>query len=296
MVRVNLKGIAKVTAKGRTYWYAWRGGPRLRGEPGSAEFIASYNEAIESLRTPDPGRFKSLVMLYRASADYARLADSTRKQWSPWLDRIADYFGELRIAQFDRPEKIRPVMRRWRNQWADKPRTADYGMQVLSRVLSHAVDPLGKIAGNPCDGIKQLYSGDRSEIVWTEADIAEFKAVCSRELAHAIDLASHTGLRLGDLIRVAWSHVGDDAIVLRTGKSRQRREAIIPLYDELRAVFERIPKTATTVLTTTRRKPGRRAGSRPLCSGRRRPPSGTRRTCTFTTCAAPRRPGSTSPA
>jgi integrase len=260
MVRVNLKGIAKVTAKGRTYWYAWRGGPRLRGEPGSAEFIASYNEAIESLRTPDPGRFKSLVMLYRASADYARLADSTRKQWSPWLDRIADYFGELRIAQFDRPEKIRPVIRRWRNQWADKPRTADYGMQVLSRVLSHAVDPLGKIAGNPCDGIKQLYSGDRSEIVWTEADIAEFKAVCSRELAHAIDLASHTGLRLGDLIRVAWSHVGDDAIVLRTGKSRQRREAIIPLYDELRAVFERIPKTATTVLTTTRRKPWTASG------------------------------------
>jgi integrase len=260
MVRVNLKGIAKVTAKGRTYWYTWRGGPRLRGEPGSAEFIASYNEAIESLRTPDPGRFKSLVMLYRASADYARLADSTRKQWSPWLDRIADYFGELRIAQFDRPEKIRPVIRRWRNQWADKPRTADYGMQVLSRVLSHAVDPLGKIAGNPCDGIKQLYSGDRSEIVWTEADIAEFKAVCSRELAHAIDLASHTGLRLGDLIRVAWSHVGDDAIVLRTGKSRQRREAIIPLYDELRAVLERIPKTATTVLTTTRRKPWTASG------------------------------------
>jgi integrase len=260
MVRVNLKGIAKVTAKGRTYWYAWRGGPRLRGEPGSAEFIASYNEAIESLHTPDPGRFKSLVMLYRASADYARLADSTRKHWSPWLDRIADYFGELRIAQFDRPEKIRPVIRRWRNQWADKPRTADYGMQVLSRVLSHAVDPLGKIAGNPCDGIKQLYSGDRSEIVWTEADIAEFKAVCSRELAHAIDLASHTGLRLGDLIRVAWSHVGDDAIVLRTGKSRQRREAIIPLYDELRAVFERIPKTATTVLTTTRRKPWTASG------------------------------------
>jgi hypothetical protein len=24
------------------------------------------------------------------------------------LDRIAEYFGDLRIAQFDRPEKIRP--------------------------------------------------------------------------------------------------------------------------------------------------------------------------------------------
>jgi integrase len=260
MVRVNLKGVAKVTAKGRTYWYAWRGGPRLCGEPRSAEFIASYNEAVESLRAPDPGRFKSLIVLYRASGDYAKLADSTRKQWSPWLDRIADYFGELRIAQFDRPEKIRPVIRRWRNQWADKPRSADYGMQVLSRVLSYAVDPLGKIAGNPCEGIKQLYSGDRSEIIWTEGDIAEFKAVCSAELARAIDLASHTGLRLSDLIRVSWSHIGDDAIVLRTGKSRQRREAIIPVYDDLRAVLEGIPKIATTVLTTSRRKPWTASG------------------------------------
>lgn len=54
---------------------------------------------------------------------------------------------------------------------------------------------------------------------------------------------------------MAWSHVGDDAIVLPTGKSRQRREAIIPLYDELRAVLERIPKRATTILTSARRRP-----------------------------------------
>jgi hypothetical protein len=45
MVRIDLKGIAKVTAKGRVYWYAWRGGPRLSGEPGTAEFVASYKGA-----------------------------------------------------------------------------------------------------------------------------------------------------------------------------------------------------------------------------------------------------------
>jgi integrase len=260
MVKVDLKGIAKVTAKGRTYYYAWRGGPRLRGEPGSPEFHVSYNEAIESIRTPQPGRFKSLVVLYKGSLDYAKLADSTRRNWSPWLDRIADYFGELRIAQFDRPEKIRPVIRRWRNQWADKPRTADYGMQVLSRVLSYAVDPLGKLAGNPCEGIKQLYSGDRSEIIWTDADIAQLKAAkgCSAEIAHAVDLAAHTGLRLGDLLRLCWSHVGDDAIVIATGKSNQRREAIIPLYDGLRDVLARIPKRSPTILTNSRHKPWKR--------------------------------------
>jgi antitoxin HigA-1 len=48
-----------------------------------------------------------------------------------WLDQIGDYFGELRVAQFDRPEKIRPVIRRWRNQWADKPRTADEFLEPM---------------------------------------------------------------------------------------------------------------------------------------------------------------------
>jgi integrase len=153
------------------------------------------------------------------------------------LDRISDYFGDLRIAQFDRPEKIRPVIRRWRNQWADKPRTADYAMQVLSRALSYAVDPLGKIASNPCEGIKQMYHGDRSEIIWTDSDIAHLKNTCAIEVAQAVDLAAHSGLRLGDLVRVSWSHIGADAVALTTGKSRHRREVIIPIYDALARVL-----------------------------------------------------------
>jgi integrase len=254
MVKVDLKGIAKVTAKGHSYYYAWRGGPRLCGEPGSPEFLASYNEAIEQRRAPDKNRFRFVVVDYKGSREYKKLAESTRAQWGKWLDRIADYFGDLRIAQFDRPEKIRPIIRRWRNQWADTPRTADYALQVLSRVVAHAVE-LGRVAGNACEGLKHLYNNDRSEIIWTDTDVAQIKKTCSTEIANAIDLAGHTGLRLSDLTRLAWSHVGDDAIVLTTGKSSHRREAIIPLYDALRDVIARIPKRATTILTSSRRRP-----------------------------------------
>jgi integrase len=110
-----------------------------------------------------------------------------------------------------------------------------------------------------CEGIKQLYSSDRSEIIWTDADIAQLKKAggsrkiegkqtelpCLPEVAHAVDLAAHTGLRLSDLLRLSWSHVGEDAITFSTGESRGRREAIIPLYDDLRALLARIPKRAT---------------------------------------------------
>jgi len=133
-------------------------------------------------------------------------------------------------------------------------------MQVLSRVLSYAVDPLGNIASNPCEGIKQLYTSDRSEIIWTEQDIRQLKAgrpksPCPEQMGHAVDLAAHTGLRLSDLLRLSWSHVGEDAITIATGKSRGRREAIIPLYDELRDVLARIPKHSTTMLTNLHRRP-----------------------------------------
>src|SRR5215470_5690136 len=133
-------------------------------------------------------------------------------------------------------------------------------MQVLSRVLSYAVDPLGKVAGNPCEGIKRLYSGDRSEIIWTDSDLKRLKdggteKPCPEAIKNAVDLAAHTGLRLSDLLRLSWSHVGEDAITLASGKSRGRREAIIPLYDDLRAVLARIPKRSTTILTNSRRRP-----------------------------------------
>ena len=202
VVRYPLKGVFRVTAKGRIYWYAWRGpplGPQLAGTPGSPEFHASYVEAHAALREPDAGRFRSLVVAYRASSDYQALSTSTKKDWARWLDRIDAHFGDLRIAQFERTVKIRPYIIRWRSQWADRPRTADFSLQVLSRVLSYATDTLGKLAGNPCEGIKTLYRVDRSEIIWTASDIDWLKATCSEEIAHAADLAANTGLRLGDL-------------------------------------------------------------------------------------------------
>jgi integrase len=242
----------EVTAKGRVYRYAWRNGPRLRGEPGTPEFVASYNEAVESRKALDTDKFKSIVLRYRAGP-FKQLAKSTQSKWQPWIERIGDYFGGLQTSQFDRHDKIRPVIIRWRNKWQDTPRTADYGMQVLSAILSYAVDPAGAIARNPCEGIKRLYSSDRSAILWTAADIAQLKASCSTEVADAVDLAAHTGLRLGDLLKLSWSHIGENAIAITTGKTGA--EALIPLYDDLRAVLARIPKRGTTVLTSSRNRP-----------------------------------------
>jgi integrase len=252
----DVKGLHKVVSKGCVYWYAWRerGAPRVRGEYGTADFWASYDAAIRERHVPEPGKFRALVTLYKASADYQKLAPATKRHWGPWLDRVATYFGTLSIAAFDNP-KVRKVIRQWRNKYADTPRTADMGMQVLSRVCAYAVDPLGKLMANPCEGIKALYSADRSAIIWTDADIVRIKQSCTAEIAHAIDLAAATGLRRGDLLRLSWSHVHEHEIVIPTSKSGRRVDARIPLHADLRSVLARIPKRSPTVLTNSMGRP-----------------------------------------
>ena len=59
-MRVRLKGINSITKKladgtRKTYWYAWKSGPPLRGEPGTPEFVHSYNEAIARRVVPPHG-------------------------------------------------------------------------------------------------------------------------------------------------------------------------------------------------------------------------------------------------
>ncbi|MBN9007909.1 MAG: site-specific integrase [Rhizobiales bacterium] len=254
-MRVQLKGVHKVKSKGNIYYYAWRGGPRLAGNPGSQEFLKSYNNAISDLRSVDNKRFHFLIVEYKGSDDFKKLSESTRRNWGPWLDRIRQEFGDLRIAQFDRPEKIKPVIRRWRGQWSNTARTADYGLQVLSRVLSYAVDPLGAISVNPCEGIKYLYTNNRAETIWTDEQIARIKATTSKEVGWAVDLAAFTGLRRGDLLSLTWESVGENSIEHRTSKSNGRRPAIIPLYDDLRQILASIENRSPFVLTNTQGKP-----------------------------------------
>ena len=258
MMTIKIKGVNPVrdkrTGEVRYYLGRHKGAVRLKGVPGTPEFMASYTEALARRKPADNGKMRALVSLYRSSAAFTGLAPKTREIWSRWLDRIVERFGDYSVAQFGRAETIRPIIRKWRDKWADRPRSADYAMQVLSRLLTHAVD-LDKISANPCEGIKSLYKNDRSKIIWTDADLASIKAVASPSVWQGINLAAHTGLRAEDLRRLSWSHIGLDAIVIPTNKSRGQKEAFVPLYDDLRAVLASIPKCSTAVLTSETGRP-----------------------------------------
>lgn len=236
MTTLRVRGVHKVTAKGKHYYYAWRGGPRLPGVPGSREFIAALEKALS--RPSDDTKLSGLIVDFKKSDAYQNIADSTKRNWAPWLDRIRTDLGKLSIKTFDRPE-VRQVIKKWRNGWKDTPRTADMGKQVLSALLSYAVEE-GRLQNNPCFGISNLYKNDRADIIWTQDDIDTFLPHASKEIQFALRLALLSGMRQGDLLDLKWSEIEELAIVRKTGKSRGKKEYVVPLYDDLKSLLSEI--------------------------------------------------------
>lgn len=258
MPAIRLKGLNRITKKladGRrvTYWYAWKGGPRLEGRPGTPEFIASYNRAVAARKAPRSENLAGLVQKFRGSADFKRMAASTQAEWKRWLDRIetADIATLAHGALNDR--EVRDVLLEWRDTYADRPRTADYGIQVLSRVLSYAEDR-GILKVNHLKGVSTLHKSDRSDQIWTAEEIAAFCEKASPAVGYALRLACFTGLRRGDLISLTWQEVGDTFIVKQTAKSL--KTATIPLTTEALALIKEIGRKKTGhVLLNTRGQP-----------------------------------------
>src|SRR5258707_14742394 len=99
-MRIRLKGInckRKRLADGsvRTYYWAWKGGPPLRGEPGTPEFIASYNEAAARKITPPAGVLLSILHGYQASEDFRSLATRMRADYVKHIKAIEKKFGDF---------------------------------------------------------------------------------------------------------------------------------------------------------------------------------------------------------
>ena len=252
MVRVRLKGVNHATkrlADGtvRTYWYAWRGGPLLRGEPGSPEFIVSYNEAIARKVTPPRGLLLSVLQAYQLSEDFRGLAPRSRSDYIAKIKLIEKAFGDFPLTALT-DNRTRGIFKAWREHLAvSSRRQADYAWVVLARVLSWGMDR-GFVAANPCARGGRLYRGSRAEKIWTAADEAAFLERAPAHLRLPLLLALWTGQRQGDLLRLPWSSYDGRHIRLRQSKGGAR--VVIPVGAPLKAALDAAPKRSTIMLTT----------------------------------------------
>lgn len=257
MVSVMLEGVHVVPRRlsgGRLveYHYAWRGrgAPRLHGSPGSPEYIASYQEAYAGRKRPVTGTMLELIAGYKASADFTRLSDDTKRAYRRHLDQIQDKWGNLPIKALDDP-KVRRHFLAWRDEFADRPRTADMAVGTLKRLLSWSVERV-YIATNQAEPIKRLHHANRSDEIWSPDEMAALVAECSEELRWVVALAAHTALRQGDLIRLPWSAFDGTSFTIMTRK--RKRRVLIPATLSCRAVMGAIKRRSPIILTTQRGK------------------------------------------
>jgi len=273
MVRVRLKGVNHATkrlADGtvRTYWYAWKGGPPLRGEPGSPEFVASYNEAIARKVAPPQGVILSILQGYQASEDFRGLAASTRRSYIALIMRIEKEFGDFPLSALT-DRRTRGIFMAWRDKLAANSgrRQADYAWSVLALILAWALNR-GLVVANPCEKGGRLYRGSRRESIWSTADEAAFLELAPAHLHLALLLALWTGQRQGDLLRLPWSAYDGKHIRLRQSKTGAR--VVIPVGAPLKAALDAAPRRSPIMLTNSDGKPwtsdGFRASWRKACA------------------------------
>jgi integrase len=257
-MRIRLKGINRITkrlADGtlRTYWYAWKGGPPLRGEPGTPEFIASYNEAAARKVTPPTGKLLSVLQAYQASENFRGLADETRRSYGGLIARIEKTFCDFPLSALT-DRRTRGIFMAWRDKLASNAgrRQADYAWAVLARVLSWGLDR-GLVLANPCARGGRLYRGSRAEKVWTPADEGAFQERAPATLRLALMLALWTGQRQGDLLRLPWSAYDGTRIRLR--QSKTGTPVVILVGAPLKAALDAAPKLSPIILTNSAGKP-----------------------------------------
>lgn len=271
-MRARLTGLRKATkrlASGQVavYAYAFTGGPLVaRGQGrGLAEANRALEAAlgkkdalaaIEAARKPVRPResrdyVRGLITAFRASPEWNRLGQSSKTAYSHYLDAFDAEFGDWRVSLFTLPGTKIDLLD-WRDEWADRPRAADYAMQSVGRLFKWARGR-GLTDAKPTEDVERLHRSNRADILWSDDDIAKILSHAGKEVGWAIRLAAETGLRLGDLTRLSWGAVGAEGIVWRTGK--RNRQAVIPLTPNARRLLAEIPRRATVVLTNTRGRP-----------------------------------------
>ncbi len=257
-MRVVLKGIdsaKKRLANGtfKTYFYAWRGGPRLDGEPGSPDFIAAYNRAVSERPSDQQGSkgvvLESIIDAYLDSQDFLTKSARTQSDYRKQAKIIVAEFGDLPLTAL--PDKrARGKFLDWRDRLAKKsPRQADYAWTVLALILSWAKGR-GRIDTNPCERGGRLYDVSRADKIWREPEEKALLAVASAPLALAYHLAVWTGQRQGDLLRLTWSAYDGGYIKLRQSKTGVY--VVVPVAEPLKRVLDAMKRTAVTIMTTQR--------------------------------------------
>lgn len=266
---VRVKGIKRVRSKGRVYHYHRATGRRIMAPPNSAAFIAEVRRldekglsTIETLsknaKRVNPyrsGTWGALVASYRASPEFARLADRTKRDYIGVLDYLAA-LDDMPLIQLTTAACLQIRDRAFTQR---KRRFANYVVHMLSVVLGWG-KPRGHVPENAAAGVEKIMpprDAKKQNRAWSDEECEAVLSTATGGLLVAIALGMYAGMRGGDVVRVGWTAYDGSAIEWRQGKTG---DAVwLPAHRDLRAVLDGTPRVATTIVTGASGRPWKHA-------------------------------------
>lgn len=222
------EGVQAVRKARRTYYYwAPKRGSKEAGPRVALGWDAEHPDfwrkllAARGSHTKD-GTFAKLIGEFRASADFERLREATRRDYGRYLDDLMLKCGDRLVAAVSRRDvyKLQADMQ-------ETPVAANHMLSVLQTVVEWGVKRDYR-EDNPVVGMDRLKVEGTGATPWPEDGYRFVRESAPTDIARAAFLGRATGQRASDLVRMRGAHLQADGIMVRIGKLREK-EHFVPL-------------------------------------------------------------------
>ena len=243
---------------------------RLRGLPGSDEFMTAYKAALAE---NDPSRAKAeksfdwLCDRYYKSAHFQSLEEDTRRRKRAVLNEICNMVAgsgkRLGLAPYAGLKRMH--VRQFRDMKAARPEAANFCLKQISALYAWAIrNDLATV--NPAEKVEKLGSGSDGYYTWTDQDAETFEAfwsVGSRPRL-AMSIMLYLGVRRSDAVLIGKKHESKDGFSVTFAQFKGRKKGAkvltLPILQPFRAILDASELGRVTWLETAFGKPYSAAG------------------------------------
>jgi integrase/recombinase XerD len=230
---------------------------RIRGMPGSAEFMVAYHAALSQIDTeekrkkyqsPAKGSFGYVCLAYYASATFKALDPSTQDWRRHALEVICENHGDKAVSSLQSRH-----IRKLRDELADQPATSKKRLKALRALFRWAIEE-DEAPHDPTFGVKAISYQEKGHHTWTLEEVQAFERrhPIGTKARLAMALMLYTTCRREDVVRLGPQHVRNGRLQYTQAKNEHRKpvKIDIPVHAELQVAFESIPSRHLTFLVT----------------------------------------------
>ena len=269
------------------YYFRRRGQPRipLPGIPGSAEFMAAYQQALAAApvaigagKRSKQGSISAALAEYYPSLAFRSLTGATPVSRRAILERFREQHGHLPLVSLPREFVVVLLDTMSRHQ-----------ARNFLKAFRHFIKWCAErklVRNDPTLGIRVKLPKSDGYHCWTESEIGAYEAKhpIGSKARLALALGLFTAQRRSDAVRIGRQHIRDGVLTIRQQKTGAT--LAIPVHPDLAAIIAATPIGHLTLLTT---KKGKSRVMTPMYSamnfGLGATPPGCRSAACFTGCA-----------